>query len=128
MTSRLPLSLAIPLISYLWTTCILFYADGSGLFCGVLKSLVSHGPDCPKVVAATHFQDTFNQAMLDLQILPISFVHMEVMFTTHDGEIVTRHGRSTTAGTNNDGTRNGARVARSPAACIGLHGFFCGGV
>ncbi|TFY80472.1 hypothetical protein EWM64_g3536 [Hericium alpestre] len=83
--------------------CILLYADRAGLFCGVLKSLLSHGPDCPKVLATTHFHDVFKREMLDPQTLPISFVHMEVMFTTRNGEIIAHRDRSMTAGTDDDG-------------------------
>lgn len=65
------------------------YLDGAGLFSGVLKHLISRGPDCPKVVAATHFYELFQEGIFNPRILPVSFVHMEVMFTTSDGDIIT---------------------------------------
>ncbi|KAI0061404.1 hypothetical protein BV25DRAFT_1870738 [Artomyces pyxidatus] len=62
--------------------------DGAGLFCGVIKHLLDRGVECPKVLATTHFHDVFRSAMLEPHMLPISFVHMEVMFSTSSGEVV----------------------------------------
>ncbi|KAA1469886.1 hypothetical protein DENSPDRAFT_649174 [Dentipellis sp. KUC8613] len=62
--------------------------DGAGLFCGVLKSLLNRGTNCPKVLATTHFHDVFRPDMLSPRTLPITFVHMEVMFTMEDGEVI----------------------------------------
>ncbi|KAF5315435.1 hypothetical protein D9619_007366 [Psilocybe cf. subviscida] len=59
--------------------------NGAGLFCGVLRHLINRGPDCPKVVVATHFHDVFNEELLDPERAPISFRHMQVMFTTTSG-------------------------------------------
>lgn len=62
--------------------------DGAGLFAGVLKHLLARGSDCPKVIATTHFHELFSTGALDPQELPITFVHMEIMFATRGGEII----------------------------------------
>lgn len=62
--------------------------DGAGLFCGVIKSLLARGADCPKVLATTHFHDLFHDDLLSPRLLPITYVHMEVLFTTADGEVI----------------------------------------
>lgn len=67
-------------------------SDGAGLFCGVLKDLLDRGPECPKVLAATHFHDVFREDMLDPTTAPISFRHMQVMFTSSDGTIIEGNG------------------------------------
>lgn len=63
-------------------------SDGAGLFCGVLRYLVELGSECPKVLVATHFHDIFQEGLLDPKKNPITFVHMEVMFTSRDGEVI----------------------------------------
>ncbi|CAK5284093.1 unnamed protein product [Mycena citricolor] len=63
-------------------------ADGAGLFCGVLKYLLERGPHCPKVLAATHFHDVFREGLLDPDAVPITFLHMQVLFTANDGQIL----------------------------------------
>ncbi|KAH9983340.1 DNA mismatch repair protein MutS [Russula compacta] len=63
-------------------------ADGAGLFAGVLKHLLARGSECPKVIATTHFHELFSTGALAPQELPISFVHMEVIFATRSGEII----------------------------------------
>jgi DNA mismatch repair protein MSH5 len=55
--------------------------DGAGLFCGVLKHLLARGSRCPKVLVATHFHDVFTDELLDVDHWPITFCHMQVMFT-----------------------------------------------
>ncbi|KAK7048433.1 muts 5 [Favolaschia claudopus] len=62
--------------------------DGAGLFCGVLKHFLNRGPDCPKVLAATHFHDVFREDLLDPDAVPITFLHMQVMFTSSDGHVL----------------------------------------
>ncbi|KIY45215.1 hypothetical protein FISHEDRAFT_67145 [Fistulina hepatica ATCC 64428] len=62
--------------------------DGAGLFCGVVKHLLDRGPDCPKVMAATHFHDIFKEDLLDPESAPIEFLHMQVLFETSDGKIL----------------------------------------
>ena len=64
--------------------------DGAGLFAGVLKHLLARGSDCPKVITTTHFHELFSTGgALDPQNeLPITFVHMEIMFATRSGEII----------------------------------------
>ncbi|KAJ6477358.1 muts domain V-domain-containing protein [Mycena vitilis] len=62
--------------------------DGAGLFCGVLKHLLNRGPDCPKVLVATHFHDVFREDLLDPDTVPITFLHMQVMFTSSNGQIL----------------------------------------
>jgi DNA mismatch repair protein MSH5 len=58
------------------------------LFCGVLKHLLNRGPNCPKVLAATHFHDVFREDLLDPDTVPITFLHMQVMFTSSSGQIL----------------------------------------
>ncbi|KAJ3837138.1 muts domain V-domain-containing protein [Lentinula raphanica] len=62
--------------------------DGAGLLCGVIKHLLSRKLDCPKVLVATHFHDVFREEILDPKSVPISFLHMQVMFTSRDGKII----------------------------------------
>jgi hypothetical protein len=62
--------------------------DGAGLFSGVIKHLLNRGEGCPIVFAATHFHEVLNEEMLSPTQLPISFVHMAVLLTTGDGEIL----------------------------------------
>jgi len=64
------------------------YTDGAGLLCGVLKTLLSRGPECPKVLAATHFHEIFRDDLLDPDHTPITFLHMEIMFSSDDGEVL----------------------------------------
>jgi len=64
------------------------FLDGAGLFCGVLKHLLNRGPNCPKVLAATHFHDVFREDLLDPDAVPITFLHMQVMFTSPSGQIL----------------------------------------
>ncbi|KAF4590716.1 MutS protein msh5 [Pleurotus pulmonarius] len=59
--------------------------DGAGLFCGVIHHLLSRGDGCPKVLAATHFHDVFHQDIMDVNTLPITFLHMQIMFVPADG-------------------------------------------
>ena len=56
--------------------------DGAGLFCGVLKHLLSSGMSCPKVVATTHFHDVFQNDLLSPYKLPITFVRMQVLLAS----------------------------------------------
>ncbi|KAJ7069760.1 DNA mismatch repair protein MutS [Mycena amicta] len=62
--------------------------DGAGLFCGVLKHFLDRGPDCPKVLAATHFHDVFRDDLLDPDSVPITFLHMQVLFSSADGQVI----------------------------------------
>ncbi|KAH6908017.1 muts domain V-domain-containing protein [Coprinopsis sp. MPI-PUGE-AT-0042] len=55
--------------------------DGAGLFCGVLMHLLERGSQCPKVLVATHFHEVFAEDLLDVENLPITLSHMQVMFT-----------------------------------------------
>ncbi|KAG1801295.1 DNA mismatch repair protein MutS [Suillus subaureus] len=61
--------------------------DGTGLFCGVIKHLLNRGSQCPKVLAATHFHDVFQKDMLDPHKFPITFLHMQVLFTSSKGNL-----------------------------------------
>ncbi|KAG1751159.1 DNA mismatch repair protein MutS [Suillus lakei] len=63
-------------------------ADGTGLFCGVIKHLLSRGSQCPKVLAATHFHEVFQKDMLDPHKFPITFLHMQVLFTSSKGNLL----------------------------------------
>ena len=58
--------------------CIIVSLDGSGLFCGVLRSFLARGYDCPKILSATHFHDVFQADLLDPS-LPVSFLHMQIL-------------------------------------------------
>jgi DNA mismatch repair protein MSH5 len=52
-------------------------ADGAGLACGIFEHLLSQGNDRPKVLAATHFHEIFENGYLkDRQEL--GFGHMEI--------------------------------------------------
>ncbi|KLO15985.1 hypothetical protein SCHPADRAFT_238288 [Schizopora paradoxa] len=55
-------------------------SDGAGLLCGVLRSLLSRGSGCPKILAATHFHDLFREDLLS-HTLPISFLHMQILLS-----------------------------------------------
>ncbi|KIJ64516.1 hypothetical protein HYDPIDRAFT_40260 [Hydnomerulius pinastri MD-312] len=66
--------------------------DGAGLFCGVLKHLLNRGADCPKVLAASHFHEVFRKDLLDPHKLPITFLHMQVLFTSSAGEVLDTDG------------------------------------
>ncbi|KAJ7610685.1 DNA mismatch repair protein MutS [Mycena rosella] len=50
--------------------------------------LLNRGPNCPKVLAATHFHDVFKEDLLDPDAVPITFLHMQVMFTSSSGHIL----------------------------------------
>ncbi|KAG2129489.1 DNA mismatch repair protein MutS [Suillus clintonianus] len=63
-------------------------ADGTGLFCGVIKHLLNRGSQCPKVLAATHFHQVFQKDMLDPHKFPITFLHMQVLFTSSKGNLL----------------------------------------
>jgi DNA mismatch repair protein MSH5 len=68
-------------------------ADGAGLFCGLLKSLLNRGTECPKVLAATHFHDLFSRRHQSPAVVfehdeLVSFVHMKIMFTNQHGDVI----------------------------------------
>jgi DNA mismatch repair protein MSH5 len=65
--------------------------DGAGLLCGVLKHFLQRGINCPKVLVATHFHDLFREDLLDPDLSPISFRHMQVMFTSSNGTVLNNH-------------------------------------
>lgn len=73
----------------------LLVSDGAGLFCGVLKHLLERGSNCPKVLAATHFHEVFRTDLFDFESVPVTFLHMEVMFTTTNGVLSTDSNSST---------------------------------
>lgn len=52
----------------------------------MLKELLDRGADCPKVLAATHFHEIFTADLFDSYSVPVTFLHMQVMFTTSDGD------------------------------------------
>ncbi|KAG2361520.1 DNA mismatch repair protein MutS [Suillus spraguei] len=60
---------------------------GAGLFCSVIKHLLNRGSQCPKVLAATHFHEVFQKDMLDPHKFPITFLHMQVLFTSSKGNL-----------------------------------------
>ncbi|KXL49566.1 MAG: hypothetical protein FE78DRAFT_139733 [Acidomyces sp. 'richmondensis'] len=51
--------------------------DGAGLAAGVFKHLLERGPNCPKVLGATHFHEIFEAGFLIKQP-SLCFAHMEV--------------------------------------------------
>lgn len=71
---------------FLWHLVV---SDGAGLFCGVLRHLLDRGPNCPKVLAATHFHEIFRTDLFDFESMPVTFLHMQVMFATTSGELLT---------------------------------------
>lgn len=66
--------------------------DGAGLFCGVVKHLLNRGADCPMVLATTHFHEVFRKDLLDPDTLPVTFLHMQVLFTTTGGDPIDTDG------------------------------------
>ncbi|KAJ8463856.1 hypothetical protein ONZ51_g9983 [Trametes cubensis] len=65
-------------------------SNGAGLFCGVLKHLLSRGSSCPKVIATTHFHEIFHDDLFSPYKLPVTYLHMEVLLTSGaDDNIVT---------------------------------------
>lgn len=67
------------------TLIAIWFTDGAGLFCGVVKHLFDRGPQCPKVLAATHFHEVFTEQLLNPQNIPVTFCHMQVIFCTSEG-------------------------------------------
>lgn len=67
------------------------YLDGAGLFCGLVKYLLELGPRCPRTLIATHFHEVFRdeEELISPSALPISFVHMQVLLTSINGDICT---------------------------------------
>ncbi|TBU56560.1 hypothetical protein BD310DRAFT_960111 [Dichomitus squalens] len=59
--------------------------DGAGLFCGMLKHLLERGSSCPKTIATTHFHDIFHNNLFSPCRVPVTFVHMQVMFSLNQG-------------------------------------------
>ncbi|RIB15967.1 muts domain V-domain-containing protein [Gigaspora rosea] len=74
--------------------------DGAGLFCGVMEHLLKRGKDCPKIIAATHFHEIFENNLLS-RFLPISLTTMEIMNDDKDEELTFLYrlipGRSTSS-------------------------------
>ncbi|KAI6147241.1 muts domain V-domain-containing protein [Pisolithus tinctorius] len=66
--------------------------DGAGLFCGVVKHLLNRGTDCPMVLAATHFHEVFRKGLLNPDTVPITFLHMQVLFTASNGDLLSTDG------------------------------------
>lgn len=55
-------------------------SDGAGLFVGLVKQLVTMGPNLPKTLMATHFHEIFMNDFLKSR-LPIGLAHMELVLT-----------------------------------------------
>ena len=53
-------------------------SDGAGLAAGVFQHFMDMGAQCPKVLAATHYHEIFEQKVLQ-SIERIRFAHMEVL-------------------------------------------------
>ena len=61
-------------------------ADGAGLACGVFEYLLNLGPEkSPKVVAATHFHEIFENGFLKSRPA-LQFAHMEVQLSSNANE------------------------------------------
>lgn len=55
--------------------------DGAGLAAGVFEHLLNRGPECPKVLGATHFHEIFESGFLPPSP-SLGFAHMEVRVDT----------------------------------------------
>jgi DNA mismatch repair protein MSH5 len=65
-----------------------YLIDGAGLACGIFQYLLSLGDERPKVLAATHFHEIFENGFLKPQPY-LAFGHMEIRVdedTHEDGE------------------------------------------
>ncbi|KAE8444261.1 hypothetical protein EG329_000761 [Mollisiaceae sp. DMI_Dod_QoI] len=61
-------------------------SDGAGLCCGVFEYLLDRGADRPKVLAATHFHEIFENGFL-ADRPELSFGHMEVRVDTEAEQV-----------------------------------------
>lgn len=54
-----------------------------------MKYLLELGLRCPRTLIATHFHEVFRdeEELISPSALPISFVHMQVLLTSVDGDI-----------------------------------------
>lgn len=95
------------------------HSDGAGLFCGVLKHLLDRGSNCPKVLAATHFHDVFREDLLDYESIPISFCHMQVMFTSIDGVVLDGGSSAGSNGTPRSGVEFASQDGRENVRKVG---------
>ena len=97
--------------------------DGAGLACGVLQHLLNFGTDSPKVLAATHYHEIFENGFLG-PLPHLAFGFMEIRIEEDAGEIedqltylyVLRAGRKNSSFGNHCAAINGidaAIVARS---------------
>ncbi|CAJ0900151.1 4391_t:CDS:10 [Entrophospora sp. SA101] len=72
----------------------------AGLFCGVIEHLLKRGHNCPKVIAATHFHEIFENDLLSAS-LPITLATMEIFKDDRDEELTFLYrlvqGRSTSS-------------------------------
>ncbi|KAJ7761594.1 DNA mismatch repair protein MutS [Mycena maculata] len=66
---------------------VLFPNSDSNCFVSWFCHLLNRGPDCPKLLCATHFHEIFREDLLDPDA-PISFLHMQVMFTSSSGHVL----------------------------------------
>lgn len=60
--------------------------DGAGLACGIFEYLLNLGDNRPKVVAATHFHEIFENGFLEPRP-ELQFGHMEVQVDERSREI-----------------------------------------
>ena len=60
--------------------------DGAGLAAGVFEHLLQRGPECPKVLGATHFHEIFENGFLH-ERPALSFAHMEVKTDAEASEV-----------------------------------------
>lgn len=82
--------------------------DGAGLFCGVLRHLLDRGPDCPKVLAATHFHEVFTEHLLNPSNVPITFCHMQVIFCENEDNSLESDSGSPLISSQKNGIRTGS--------------------
>ena len=68
---------SVPYITSTMCILTLSMADGAGLACGVFKHFLRLGNGRPKILAATHFHEIFENGFLDANS-HLTFGHMEV--------------------------------------------------
>lgn len=60
-----------------------------------MKYLLELGPQCPRTLIATHFHEVFreDEELISPAVLPVSFVHMQILLTSVDGCLIDVEGR-----------------------------------
>ncbi|TCD61354.1 MutS protein msh5 [Steccherinum ochraceum] len=70
-----------------WSSSLVYWLVLLLLIC-VIKHFVNRGANCPRVLVATHFHDVFRNEILDVEQLPVTFVHMQVLLKSSKGELI----------------------------------------